>query len=253
MKNRISVLVVEESQTFSMYLAILLQRIGFKSLRVSQPESAKFVLSRGFTDCLIIGDQSGPEATHEIVQELSARIPGNTIPIIVVSRHCDPAEQQACLDAGCQDYLLKPVQPKQLHDALYASINPFPEKRLNLRSQVDMMAEVSVDNGPSQTCRVLTLSCGGALVAYPQTLLTGSEVSLTLRLDNTRLHLAGSVLYNLIHVEEKVPRAFGLLFHQVSPAHADRIEDYLQTTLDECRLIATTTGSTPHYREAAAS
>jgi len=253
MKNRISVLVVEESQTFSMYLAILLQRIGFKSLRVSQPESAKFVLSRGFTDVLIIGDQSGPEATHEIVQELSDCIPGETIPIIVVSRHSDLVEQQACLDAGCQDYLLKPVQPKQLNDALSARINPFPGKRLNLRSQVNMIAEVRVDNSPPQRCQILTLSRGGALLAYPQTLLTGTTVMLTVRLGETRLQLSGSVLYNLTHVEEKAPRAFGLLFHQISQAHADQIEDYLQAMLEECRLIALANGSTPHYREAAAS
>lgn len=252
MKNRINVLLIEESQTFSMYLAILLQRIGFKSLRVSQPESAKYVLSRGITDVLIIGDQSGPEATHEIVRELSECIPGKSIPIIVVSRHSDSTEQQACLEAGCQDYLLKPVQPKQLHDALHVHINPFSEKRLNLRSQVDMIAKVSVDGAPPKSCRVLTLSRGGALIAYPQTLLTGAEITLTLRVGKTRLELAGSVLYNLTHLEEKAPRAFGLLFQQISEVNADLIEDYLQVMLAECRLVASTNGSSAHQSEAAA-
>ncbi len=252
MKNRISVLIVEESQTFSMYLAILLQRIGFKSLRVSQPESAKFVLSRGFSDVLVVGDHSGPDATHEIVQELSACITGSTTPIIVISKHDDPVERQACYDAGCRAYLLKPFQPKQLHDALYSYINPFSEKRLNLRSQVEMSAEICVDGDAPQTSRVLILSRGGALIAYKQTLPTGTKVTLTLRLGSKRIPLTGSVLYNRSNVAEDTPRAFGLLFHQENLSYAGLIEDYLQAMLVECRLVAASNNAAEQQCEATA-
>jgi CheY-like chemotaxis protein len=237
MSKRISVLIVDESQTFSMYLALLLQSMGFKSLRVSQPESAKFVLTRGFTDFLIIGDLSGPESTHQVVKELAASCSGSPLPIIVISRHDDPTERQACYEAGSQAYLLKPLQPKALHDALNAHMTPFSERRLNLRSKVEISSDVSVDGQASRPLLMLSLSRGGALIAYDRHLPTGTPVSLSLPLKNETLFLDGSVTYNLSNVNTRTPRAFCVLFHQVPPLHGEKIDRHLEAILDECRLV----------------
>jgi CheY-like chemotaxis protein len=232
MKSPISVLILEKSQTFSMYLTLLLQRMGLKSLRVNEIEAAKSVLSRGFTDILIVGDQEGPRPTHAIVQDLADCIIDDSIPIIVVSTATDPVERQACYDAGCQDYLFKPIQPKQLHDALYARVTPDIERRKNLRCNVDLTAEVAIDSQQPRTHDVLALSKGGALISTPQSLPTGTGIEMVLILDGLKVPLSGTVLYNVTDVKESDLQAFCVLFHQTSQSHAEKIDQYLGKILD---------------------
>lgn len=249
MKSRLSVLILEDSQTFSMYLALLLQRMGFKSLRVSRPEAAKFVLTRGFTDLLIVGDQPGPEAPHEIVRELAGCIPPASIPILVISRQNNPAERAACLAAGCSSYLSKPVQPKQLHEALHENTVPPSERRRNLRSTVDMIASVSIEEQPGHPHQVLCLSRRGALISATETLPTGTRVALQLPLGDEQIALAGTVLYNLTNPENRTPRAFGVLFHQVDTPLADQIDAYLEAMLAECRLMTPETDDSDEEKQ----
>ncbi len=232
MKSPISVLILEKSQTFSMYLTLLLQRMGLKSLRVNEFEAAKSVLSRGFTDILIVGDQEGSRPVHAIVQDLANCIIDNSIPIIVVSTCNDPDEQKACYDAGCQSYLSKPIQPKQLHEALYARVTPDMERRKNLRCNVDLTAEVAINSQQPRTHDVLALSKGGALISSPQSLPTGTGIEMVLILDGLKIPLSGSVIYNLTDVKESDLQAFCVLFHQVSQSHADMIDQYLEKLLD---------------------
>ncbi|HKL26378.1 MAG TPA: PilZ domain-containing protein [Desulfuromonadales bacterium] len=237
MKNRISVLVVEENQTFSMYLALLLQRLGFKSLRVSQPEAAKFVVSRGFSDILVVGGREDPEPLPAVVGRLAGSSPGDRMPTIVISDHDTPEEKQACLAAGCQAYLVKPLQPKQLQDALYSCFSPFAERRLNLRSKVDLFAAVGIDGRPPEPLKVLTLSRGGALIGYDRLLAPDMQVTLTLHLDQGPLPLNGSVLYNLNNFDAGRQHAFGLVFDRPSRAQTELIENYLSRILEQCHLL----------------
>lgn len=234
-KTRVSVLIIDDSQTFSMYLALLLQRMGFKSLRVSQAESAKFVLSRGFTDVLIIGDLVGGGPKHQMVEELAACCQATSIPIITISRHEDPLEKQACHAAGCRACLLKPVQPKALHDALYDNITTFPSKRLHLRSKVTLISEISINGQVSQPLRLLNLSRGGALVAFNKNIPAGTNISMTLPLKHEEIILKGTVIYNLSNIDANTSQAFAVVFHQLTPLLGDKIERYLEQILAACQ------------------
>ncbi len=238
MKKRISVLIVDESQTFTMYLALLLQRIGFKTLRVSQAESAKFVLSRGFTDALIVGDLAGDEPKQQVVRELAKCCQGTAIPIIALSEHDDAAERQACHAAGCISYLPKPVRPAELHEVLYQSLKPFAETRVHLRSRVDMVTEISMQARASQPLRILSLSAGGALVAFHQTVAIGTEVAMRLPLKDETLVLNGTVIYNLADKDIDSCQGFCVMFHGESPLPGIKIEKYLEESLEECQLLS---------------
>lgn len=240
MKSPVSVLVIEKSQVFSRYLALLLQRMGLKSLQVSELEAAKTVLARGFSDALIIGDQNGSMPTHVIVQDLANCIIDNSIPIIVVSSCADPEEKKACYEAGCQDYLTKPIQPRLLHDALYARVAPVNERRKNLRSKVNLTAEVTIEAQQSHTHDVLTLSKGGCLISSPRFMPTGTKMTLTLFLANLQIPLSGTVLYTLTNVKGSNSAAFGVLFHHISQIYADMIEQFLEKILDRENLVAMT-------------
>jgi len=251
MKHPTSVLIIEKSKTFSMYLTLLLQNMGLKALRISEPEMAKTILAKGFTDILIIGDQSESAPTHTIVENLAGAVFDNSIPIIVISSSAEPDEREACFEAGCHDYLLKPVNPRELYDALYSRVIPESERRKNLRCKVNLTAEVSINNQPMQIHKVLNLSKRGALLSSTLTLSTGTEVKLVLHLDDVQISLTGKVLYNLTRIKDSNEQAFGVLFQQSHSSYADMIDQYVQKSLDQFQyqIIDSTQTATNHSIE----
>ena len=195
MKPRISVLVVEKSQTFSMYLALLLHRMGFKSLRVDDYETAKEILSRGIIDILIVGDQGEDEPISKIIKSLILCVDRESVPVIAISKSSDPANKTACYEAGCHSYLLKPIQPRQLHSALYSKITPPSERRTSLRCRVNLGAEISVENDVFEVFQIESLSKGGALVSCEKNIPIGTEININFVISNKKINLNSMVMY----------------------------------------------------------
>ena len=195
MKPRISVLVVEKSQTFSMYLALLLHRMGFKSLRVDDYETAKEILSRGIIDILIVGDQGEDEPIFQIIKSLILCVDRESVPVIAISKSSDPACKTACYEAGCHSYLLKPIQPRQLHSALYSKITPPSERRTSLRCRVNLGAEISIENDVFEMFQIESLSKGGALVSCEKNIPIGTEININFVISNEKINLNSMVMY----------------------------------------------------------
>lgn len=233
MKSPTSALIIEKSPTFSKYLALLLQRMGLKSLHVFELEDAKSYLSLVFTDILIVGDQCVDKPIHAVVQELANHTSDRPIPIIVISTCADSDVVEACGKAGCQSYLLKPVQPKKLHDALYAKVTPASVQRKNLRSNVELAAEVIIDGQQMQSLQVLTLSKRGMLVSHSTAVSVGTKVSCMIPLDGSQLSVSGRVIYNLSQVEGNDLQAFCIHFELMSSFRAEQIDLYLERILDQ--------------------
>jgi CheY-like chemotaxis protein len=237
MTARNCVLVVDVSKTFSMYLALLLQRLGFRSLSVREPDAGKIALARGTADFLIIGDQAQAEPPHLVIHKLKESMGSKIIPIIVITHRDDPEERQTCVDAGCQSYLLKPVDPKQLQDSLFDTHIPPEERRKNLRSRVAITAEVAIDGKPKQPHDILSLSGMGALISCSQSIPTETRVTIDIPLDGVTLTVSGTVIYNLDNSVNRGRPAFGVLFQLTNPATADQINSYLEQILKEDRLL----------------
>ncbi len=219
-----------------MYLALLLQRLGFRSLSVREAQAGRVALAKGTVDFLIVGDQAPSETPHSVIRKLTDGLPQQAIPVIVISQRDDPAERKACYDAGCRAYLLKPVKPKQLQDALYASDIPLAERRRNLRCTVDLPAEVTVAGRPPQSLRVLSLSRAGALLSAERVAPLGTEVALRLALDDMDVALTGSVIYVLAGAGDNNLLAFAVLFDQAGRSHGDLIDQYLERILEQDRI-----------------
>ena len=116
---RLSVLVAEDNATNRLVARSMLQRLGQDVAFAEDGLAALEALSRGGFD-LVLMDISMPrmdgiEATRRIRQMTG---PQSRLPILALTAHAGAAERTACLDAGCNEVLTKPLELDALRRAL---------------------------------------------------------------------------------------------------------------------------------------
>jgi len=112
------ILVAEDNQT---NLDLILEILSIHNHQVSVAKNGQEVLNliQTVNPELIIMDIrmpviNGLEATRKLRQMLEFK----TTPIIALTASAGKEAKQLCLDAGCTDYLAKPIQIKELLDML---------------------------------------------------------------------------------------------------------------------------------------
>ena len=116
---RLSVLVAEDNATNRLVARSMLERLGQEVEFAVDGLAALDVVSRRAFD-LVLMDISMPrmdgiEATRRIRQLAG---PESEVPILALTAHAGAAERTACLEAGCNEVLTKPLELDALHRAL---------------------------------------------------------------------------------------------------------------------------------------
>lgn len=114
------ILVAEDNATNRVVARALLEQMGQRiAFAGNGAEAIRAVQAEDFD--LVLMDISMPvmdglEATCQIRAMEGAR---GSLPIIALTAHAGRAEQEACLDAGCNEVLTKPLDPAALRSALH--------------------------------------------------------------------------------------------------------------------------------------
>ncbi|MFI5289164.1 MAG: response regulator, partial [Polyangia bacterium] len=109
------VLVVDDDVRNLFAVTSLLERYGVQVMAASSAEEAFGILDRHPDTDLVLMDimmpgMDGYQATQRIRQ--SERLAG--VPIVALTAKAMPGDRDKCLEAGCNDFLTKPVEPDQL-------------------------------------------------------------------------------------------------------------------------------------------
>ena len=225
------VLVLERSRTFAMYLALLLRRMGLRPVSVETVAAARETLALGGVRIVLVGEPGDGSPISLAVRQLADDPSAASLPMVVIGVRDDDEEQLACQQAGCRAYLLRPVQPRQLHQALHAHLS-FPDgARKHLRSTVVLDAHGAIGGALRQPLRLVSLSRGGALIAHDAAVPVGTRVDLTLPLPAGPLELSGSVIYNRRGLAADTPFAFAVLFHRDGSEGGEQIDSFLEAAL----------------------
>ncbi len=106
------VLVAEDSKTNQELIKLLLKRMGLKVTMVEDgKECIDIALSRTFD--LILMDIQMPNVNGYEAAKILRKKQVQT-PIIALTAYALKADRQKCLDAGCDDYIAKPINRKIL-------------------------------------------------------------------------------------------------------------------------------------------
>ncbi|HSR13234.1 MAG TPA: response regulator, partial [Thermodesulfobacteriota bacterium] len=115
------ILLVEDTPINRKVAMKMLEALGYTADHAGNGLEAVKALERGAYDVVLMDVQmpemDGLEATRQIRQK-EGITEGARIPIIAMTAHALKGDRQKCLDAGMDDYLTKPIQKKDLSDAL---------------------------------------------------------------------------------------------------------------------------------------
>lgn len=130
--KRPSVLVVEDDIYSKMLVNFILKDKANLIFAESALE-AKNQLSINSVDMILLDiSLKGSESGLDFVNHLRETETWKETPVIVITAHASKLDKKNCLDAGCNDYLTKPVTNDHLlnileryHSGYYYSFSPF--------------------------------------------------------------------------------------------------------------------------------
>jgi two-component system, cell cycle response regulator DivK len=112
------VLLVEDNEDFRIIYRVILEHSGYQVLEaVNGPEGLR--MAREERPDLILMDISIPIIDGwETTRILKADDQTRDIPIIALTAHALPVDRSKAAEVGCDGYLAKPVEPRQVVEAV---------------------------------------------------------------------------------------------------------------------------------------
>lgn len=112
------ILVVEDNMDTYELVRFILEKNGYETFLAMNGRDGVNAASKQFPD-LIIMDLAMPEMDGWTATRLiksSART--SSIPLIALTAHALPSDRQRALEAGCDDYIAKPMDLEELLEAV---------------------------------------------------------------------------------------------------------------------------------------
>ena len=113
------VLVAEDHSVNQLLIDAMLRRLGHEPNLVDDGRAAVEQASRGGWD-LVLMDMQMPELDGLAATRAIRALPGavGRVPIVAMTANARPEDRQACMDAGMDDYVSKPIHLPELQAAL---------------------------------------------------------------------------------------------------------------------------------------
>lgn len=106
------ILVAEDTPTNQLLIRLILEQLGAEVTLAADGDEAVEEATRHPYDLILMDVQMPRKNGHEATRELRRR--GLTVPIVALTAHAMKEDRQACLAAGCDGYLAKPIDRNEL-------------------------------------------------------------------------------------------------------------------------------------------
>lgn len=147
-KRRLRILLAEDNEVNRSVALKTLEKMGYRADAVENGAEAITVLTERDYDLVLMDVQmpemDGMEATRRI-RDPQSPVRNHAVPVIALTAHAMAGDREACLAAGMDDYLSKPIRPEELAAVLsrWSRRSPEPSVGLPVGSSSDSPFEAS--------------------------------------------------------------------------------------------------------------
>lgn len=118
-------LVVEDDGDIGQLLVFILEREGFLVTLLRDGRQALARIAQGDPTRLVMLDVMLPHATgHELLAALRSHADWKSVPVVMLTAKSQEGDIVRALDAGANDYMVKPFQPAELKARIRRLVPP---------------------------------------------------------------------------------------------------------------------------------
>lgn len=229
MGDKEKILIADDMETFLKLEKMLLERSGYEIIMAKSGGEAikKVQMERPrlvFID-LMMPDMNGDAVCRFIKSNKATR----HIPVIMVTTKSDSESRSRCEQAGCDDYITKPVTQRDLFEKIktYVPVERRRHKRASLRV-------TTTTTGKSMTFSDFTydVSEGGIFVETDLSLPAGVVVDLEFTLPDepvpVRAHGRVARSVSSTQATASQPAGIGIQFTEINQVDAAKIRGYVE-------------------------
>ncbi len=118
------ILVVEDDMVNQKVISMMLERLGVKCTIAGDGLAALDALGRGSWDLIFMDCQLPGIDGFETTRRARSALAGRALPIVALTANARPEDREACLAAGMDDFLAKPVRVENLRACLDRWLQP---------------------------------------------------------------------------------------------------------------------------------
>lgn len=117
-----AVLVVDDNALAGLAIASLLRLDGFQAVAVRSARDARAHLKAHVPDVILLDVQMPETNGLELTRELKSTPLTCAIPIVIMTARDLPVDRVLAFEAGCEEFVSKPVPPAELGSLLHRVI-----------------------------------------------------------------------------------------------------------------------------------
>jgi len=231
MPDRPTAIVADKSEAFLMYMSILLNRMDFEVLPVSNGNSLLKMAEAVQPNLIVMGSALHEASGLDVLKTMRAAKSLAEIPVLVADE--DQTLEPLFREQGCQDFLPRPIDIEQFHRALEnCQIYPSSQRKF-MRAPYNRKVSLTW-NYQTVECQATTLSEGGVYIRKKVPFPQGCLLDVSIPIDDDRtLALEGEVIYSKQLAEDRftMPPGMAIRFFMVNEEDARTLNQYITRLL----------------------
>jgi len=117
------ILVIDDDAHLLKMLGLMLERAGHQTILADHGQQGIEMALHERPDMAIVDVMMPDMSGHEVCKQLRARQATVELPILILTARSQPVDREAALQSGANDFMSKPVSPKELADKVDQLIN----------------------------------------------------------------------------------------------------------------------------------